>query len=167
MTAVLAILLRFGPYIVAFAIGILGGYKLEEGRYASEKAAHLQDQLAYSQSQETAQKAANEALQKQIQARLDTEARNGQIISQLQAARDNTAAERDFAYRLLAAAKARSVSSGAAVSKTFDQSRTPAAPDPPGDRSLAIDVADAAADARQCFRQYRALLDELTPQLAR
>lgn len=167
MTAVIAILVRFGPYIVALAIGIFGGYKLEEGRYAAEKAARVQDQLAYSQARETAQKAANDALQKQIQARLDAENHNGQILSQLAQERDSAVSARTLAERLLAAAQARPHAGAGPVPTADHQPGAPGASQGGGDQSITDILAAAAADCRDAIQRFAALQQQIIPQLSR
>lgn len=163
MTALLAFLRFAWPYMLCTGIGFgVGGYLEKnhwEARY-SELQASTEQRLA------DAQAAATQALQKQIQTRLDTEAHNGQVIAQLQADRDSAVSDAQFARRLLAAAQAGPAASHPmpipASGPRFDDATGPS-----GDRSLAQDLGDAAGECRNAIQRLAALQAELGPQLTR
>lgn len=163
MTA-LAILRLVGPYVLCV---IVGGY-LTHSLIDAPRYDGLQTTLANERSDRATerakgQEAARDALQAQIQTRLQTEANNTHVIAQLQAERDRAVSDRDIAERLLLAAKASSRS--AAVPQAPDRPGT--APAGPADSGggLAEALAAAIDECRGNANQLDALIAELKPQL--
>lgn len=166
----LPLLLRFGPYLIAFLIGLGGGYKLEEGRYKALEAARLQDQLQYSHLREAAEKASHEALQREVDEHLKSEANNREILSQLTSERDSAVSSLDIAHRLLAAAQARPPAGSGAMPAAGHQSGTPDSTQGASDQSadaLTRTTAAAVEECRDSIERLSALQQEVSAQLTR
>lgn len=172
MSILLALLSRTWPFLLTGALGLGGGiwvtHTLDGTRYSALQATYAKYQTDVAQANTTAQQAARDALQKQINARLDAEKRNGEITQQLHdaaEARDNAARDAQFVRRLLAAAQAVPAAPGHSGTSTTHQPGAVDPPEPSGDRPIAELLESATAETRQCFEQYHALLAELQPQL--
>jgi hypothetical protein len=169
MTALLAFLKAEWPYLLALSIGAAGSFWLthtiDGAKYARLQATLVSHDAQYADEHAKAETALADALQAQTKRRLETEANNGKIISQLQSERDSAAADRDFARRLLAAAQAGPAASGDAVSTASGQQRASDAPTAPGDRSLAQDLGDAVGECRNAIQRLAALQAQIIPQL--
>lgn len=166
MSLLFSILKLTWPYVLCSIVaGYLTHWVIDVPRYDA-----LQTSLASYKAQQAdkdaaAQKAAADALEAQINSRLATEANNGKVISQLQNERDAAVADRDFARRLLAAAKARAPAASGAVPAAAGGRRFDDPSGPSGDRSLAQDLGDAAGECRSAIQRLAALQAELKPQL--
>lgn len=175
MTAILALLRVAWPYIASLGIGLgIGGYLVGnrwEARYNGLQSSFSKYQADVAKNDAIAQQTAREAVQKQINARLDAEKRNGEITQQLHdttQARDDAARDAQFVRRLLAAAQAGvPAAPGHSGTAAVDKPGATDVAQPSGDRSVARLLETATAEARQCFQQYNALLAELGPQLGR
>lgn len=169
MSILLALLSRTWPFLLTGALGLGGGiwvtHTLDGTRYSALQATYAKYQADVAQANATAQQAAREALQKQIDARLTTEANNAKIIDQLTQERDHVAADRDFARRLLAAAQAKPATGRGAVPTADHQPGTADPPEASGDRSLAADIGDAAGECRDAIQGWASLQAQLIPQL--
>jgi hypothetical protein len=164
VSALLAFLRIAWPYLLAAGIGASAAHEFDRISYGHLQTSFARYKAQVADANEKAQKAAADALQAQINARLTTEARNSEIVSQLTAERDSVALDRDFARRLLAAAQ---TSRSGQMSAPGHQ---PPAPDPPGasgDRPLAQDLGDGAGECRDAIQRLAALQAELIPQLTR
>lgn len=165
-----ALLLKYAPYLAAvlllFGAGSWTGYKVAQpaynrlqGQFSDYKAQVAQNELA-------AQTAATAALQAQIAQRNETEANNAKIIADLQSKADSAAADRDFARRLLAAARqAQPAAGNDPATKTQGGSTADGAADASGNRSLVADLGAAAGECRDAIERFSALQAELRPQL--
>jgi hypothetical protein len=167
VTAVLAFLRIAWPYLLTAAAGGFISHEIDSIRYDALQTKFATYQKDVAQADAKAQQAATDALDAQITARQSTEAHNAQVVSQLLAERDNAAADRDFARRLLAAAQAKPPAGRDPVPAAPHQSGTADPAAPSGDRSLAQDLGDAAGETRTCLERYSALQAQLIPQLAR
>ena len=165
MTALLEFIKVAWPYILVASLGMYGGYRLESADKEVLQAKFDLYQSQVAQANADAQRASSDALEAQIQTRLQTEANNGKIIQQLQSQRDGAMADRDFARRLLAAAQAESTASGGAVPKTADRPGAPSAPGNGSDQPLADEVGDAAIECRDAIERFAAAQAQLIPQL--
>jgi len=146
----------------------LAGYvthRFDSTDYEALQAQYKGYQAQVADADAKAQEAARDALETQIQTRLQTEANNGKVISQLQNERDAAVADRDFARRLLAAAQARPAAPSDPVPATTGGRRFDDPSGPSGDRSLAQDLGDAAGECRSAIQRLAALQAELKPQL--
>lgn len=165
-----ALLLRYAPYLAAIAacigLGAFATHKLDSASYERLQAQYSTYQAQVSQDAAKAQEAARKALQTQLDERAITEAHNAQVIEELKAQADHATADRDFARRLLAAARqTRSPPPSSAVSAPTRQPGTDAAPEGGTDQSLASDLGDAAGECRDAISQLLALQAQLKPQL--
>jgi hypothetical protein len=167
MSAILAFLKLAWPYLLAAGVGGFAIHEADTIPYNRLQASLSSYKAQVADENAKAQKAAADALQEQIDKRLTTEANNEKVISQLTAERDSTAADRDFARRLLAAAQARPTAGRGPVPGAADQHGTTQGAKPSGDGSLAQDLGDAAGECRDAIQRLAALQTELIPQLKR
>jgi hypothetical protein len=166
MSVLLTILSKAWPYVLCSIVaGYLTHRVIDAPRYNALQAEFKGYQAKVTDADDRAQKAANDALEAQIQSRLQTEANNGKVISQLQNERDAAVSDRDFARRLLAAAKAQPPAGSSAVSTASGGRRFDDPAGASGDRSLAQDLGDAAGECRNAIQRLAALQAELKPQL--
>lgn len=169
MSAILVLLRPLLPYLITGAIAIGAGawtaHRLDSASYNALQAKFSTYQAQTANDRANAEKAARDALQAQINARLTTEANNAKVIDKLTQERDNAATDRDFVRRLLSAAQDKPTATGHPVSTASHQSGTTNTPGTSGDQSVTELLTVAAAESRQCFQQYNALLAELQPQL--
>jgi hypothetical protein len=164
----MTLLLRYWPYVLAF-LGISAGaayvtHRIDSGSYDRLQAQYSAFQLQTAHEKQADAVAAQNALQAQIQARIKQESTNAQAIADLQSKADHAAADRDFAVRLLAAARKAQSGSGS-LSQTADRPATDAGAETSGDRPLIADIGDAAGECRDAISQLRAIQVELQPQL--
>jgi hypothetical protein len=166
MSAILAALIRFGPYVLCL---VLGGYlthrTIDVPRYDRLQTSFASYRGQVADENAKAQQAARDAIEAQIKARLKTEANNSAVIQQLQQERDSAAADRDFARRLLVAAQARSTATSGAMPQAGGGSGSNDPSGAPGGGSLAEDLAAAAGECRAAIQRLAALQAELAPQL--
>lgn len=169
MSIALALLGKSWPYLLAALIAGSAGMWLQK-RADSIAYNRLQNEysgfrLMVADREADAQKAAREALQKQIDDRHDTDRRNEETINAL--TQKAAAAESDsaLARRLLAAAQKAGLSGRYTVSQAGHQPGTAQSSEASGDGPLATAVAAAINEARANERQCNALLEELKPQL--
>lgn len=165
MTALLPILRMIWPYVLCAGIASYLSHRWEQTRYDALQAKFSAYQTQVAQADEKAQQSARDALQAQIQTRLQTEANNGKVIAQLQAERDRAVSDRDIAQRLLIAAKAPAASSGGQLPKAPDRPTPPAASPQDSGGSLTEALAAAIDECRSNADQLDALIAEIRPQL--
>ncbi len=158
-------LVKYGV-IAAVLIGIgawLGGYpaRLKYDRLQQEYSA-FQIQVAH--ERQAAQKAATDALEAQIAARNATEERNAQVIRQLQARADTSAADLARANRLLELA-AQDHPGGRAVPEATDQPGAAPTGETGSHESLAELLAAVKSECIWNADHWDAENAELAPQL--
>lgn len=165
----MSLLLKFAPYIAAAALGAaVSGYLTHKAD--GVPLAHLQAEYAGYKAQvaddkEKAEKAAADALAKELADHHRIEVANDKIVADMQRQLGTTAADRDGARRLLDAARTALTTPGSCA--------LPAGPDKPvapfpgpssGDGRLAELLADAKAECRANAAQLDALIEEIKPQ---
>lgn len=169
MTVVLAILKAIWPYLVIAGFGAFGAWyvthKLDTASLDALQAKYSQYVAQVAQAEETAQKAATDALARQLQQQKTTEDNNAAIIAKLEA--DKTAAEsdRDIAVRLFNGAKAANDPGSGSMSKAVNQPPASASSGASGGGSLTTDLAAAIGECRRNAARLNALIAEISPQL--
>lgn len=168
MTALLSFLKLAWPYLIALGIGAYGAHELDQIPYNRQVTALASYKAQVADADEQAQKAAADALQAQVNARLTTEANNGKVISELTQERDNALHDRDanlaLAHRLLSD-QARSAGAGRSVPQAAGGSITPAASGAKQNESLAGLLVDTADECERNADRLDALIAEIKPQL--
>ncbi|MDB6104027.1 MAG: hypothetical protein JWO52_4026 [Gammaproteobacteria bacterium] len=153
------------------SVGIITGtayatHKLDSAHYESLLAAFSQYQAKVFEDNATAQKAARDALQAQIDAHTSAESNNAKVIASLQSQVDGAQRDAEFARKLLAvAANAGAAAGSGSVSKAGSGPGAPGTTGTSGGGSLAQDLGDAAGECRDAIQRLAALQAELIPQL--
>jgi len=169
VTAVLAILSKIWPYLLAAALGAaIGGWTthgVDTIALNRQKAAYASYQQKVADQAAAGERAAREALQKQIDTAHQTDQRNETIIHDLHARADSAESDRDLARRLL----------NSALGPISPAShRLPEAPNQPGATgtgrtgsgpSLETEVAAAIGECERNSNRLDALIAQIKPQV--
>jgi len=171
MTALLMFLRMSWPYLLTAAAGAFISHEIDNIPYSRLQAARSADQTRWAQEEAQRQKAATEALQAQIKARLTTEANNSAVIENLQNANAQIAADRDGTLtrvrrleQLLVLASHQTAGRGG-VSQAGSGSGATSTGDTPGPTRAEELLVAASGECEQTANQLNALIAEIRPQL--
>lgn len=162
--------------IVAAVSAVLGGalawwitHGIDQARLQDLQAKFSQYQAQVQADNTTAQRAADEALQAEFNARKAAEVTNAEVRQSLESQVADAQRDRDFATRLLQRAQnARTTAAGSEVPGTFDRPGTAPDSSAPADRpatNLIRLTADSATECRDAIQRLAGLQIELIPQL--
>lgn len=170
-----ALLLKYLPYLIAAAL-VAGGsgyvvHHWDSASYNVLQASFEKYKAEVATAQEASQKAATQALQDQMDEKLEDNRRNGQVIHELlqKSADADARHSADSAYirRLLNGSSASTASGSGQVPATGDQPGTIGAGGESGVEQVANLCADTREEDQRNADRLDALLAELTPQLRR
>lgn len=160
--------------IVLYALlsfGIIGTtayatHKLDDARYESLEAQYAKYQSQVQADAVTSQKAATDALQAQIDARISAEANNAKVIQTLQSKADGARSDADLANRLLnSAIETGAAAAGDKMPKAAGGSIASAAGGTQERAGLETSVAGAIGECERNANRLDALIAEIRPQL--
>ncbi len=176
MTALLALLKVAWPYMLAAALGgfVTGWltHKADSIELERQKTAMASYKAEVSDAQATAEKAAREALQQQIDERHAADVNNAQVVDDLQKrlteANSHYDADRAFIAGLLNASSKAPIPPGGGMPAAHDPVGTPAASGTSGSVEVAEQLcAETKAEDERNADKLDALIAAITPQLER
>lgn len=168
MTVLLSLLGKYWPYILILFAGVgIGGY----GMHKADSIPLNALQAKYSQyvaqvatENANANMAYADGLAKQLKDFQDTTAHNAQVMQGLRDENASTAADLDFARRLLNAARAQPAAQATTGKGAGGGSDPAGVPKDGADQSLVSVVGGAAGECREALQHLIGLQDEVIPQ---
>jgi hypothetical protein len=166
-----AFLARFWPYL-AIGLALIVLWLIHEhdrARYSELQTDFANYKVQVATDNSTAQKAAREELQRQIDKAAKADTDNAKVIHDLEQQKVAIVADRDhvndLVRRLLASAARSAASASHPVPETPDQPGTAGAGQASGDGQIASLLGDAATEFYGNVAQHDALIQQLKPQL--
>ena len=154
--------------LAAVAIGAFGMHHWDQAAYEKLQASFSKYQAQVAQADAASQKAAQAAMQAQLNEKTETAARNAAVIEELQNENGQLTSSLTFANRLLAAAKAGAAPRSGQVPAPNGQPGTPGSPASSGYRpapDLTQLVSISATECADAIERFSALQAEIIPQL--